>query len=98
MSRPRERSLLEGECVAVMWNDGYHLVWVAGLFDYFNDRLFKLMLGRLLNCVAAGGELVIGNYSVTTPRSNLCWLRFVDWKLHYRTGDELADLALGLGI
>jgi hypothetical protein len=76
----------------------YDLVWSAGLFDYFSDRTFVFMLRRLLRCVSPGGELVIGNYAMTDPHPNLCWLRFVDWQLHHRSRERLIDLALRSGI
>jgi len=76
----------------------YDLVWSAGLFDYFNDRTFVFMLRRLLRCVAPDGELVIGNYAMTKPHPNLCWLRFVDWQLHHRSREKLIDLALESGV
>jgi len=76
----------------------YDLVWSAGLFDYFNDRTLIFMLRRLLRCVAPGGELVIGNYAMTNPHPNLCWLRFVDWQLHHRSRETLIDLALESGV
>ena len=76
----------------------YDLVWSAGLFDYFSDRTFVFMLRRLLASVAPGGELVIGNYAMTKPHPNLCWLRLVDWHLHHRSAEKLIDLALKSGI
>lgn len=75
----------------------YHLVWGAGLFDYFNDRIFKSVLRRLLSCVAPGGELVIGNFSLTELHANLCWLRLCDWHLHYRDAQKLVALATEAG-
>jgi hypothetical protein len=75
----------------------YNLVWSGGLFDYFSDRTFVLMLRRLLRCVAPDGELVIGNYGMTEPHPNLCWLRFVDWQLHHRSREKLIDLAIESG-
>lgn len=74
----------------------YDLIWAAGLFDYFSDRVFRLALKRLLPGIAAGGQLVIGNFSVANP--NVQWLRFCDWLLHHRTGDQLTSLAIAAGV
>lgn len=73
----------------------YDLIWAAGLFDYFSDRVFKLALRRLLPGVAPDGQLVIGNFSVANP--NIHWLRFCDWLLHHRNHDQLITLAAEAG-
>ena len=76
----------------------YDLIWSAGLFDYFSERTFKLMLRRMLPCVAPGGELVIGNYAITRPHPDLCWLQLVDWPLHHRSAEHLKRLAGECGV
>lgn len=76
----------------------YNLVWSAGLFDYFSDRTFKMLLRRLFACVAPGGHLVIGNYALAPQHPNLCWLRLVDWQLHHRTVEHLRQLAAECGV
>lgn len=43
----------------------YDLIWSAGVFDYFDDKMFKKMLERLLPNVAKGGQIVIGNFLIT---------------------------------
>lgn len=87
-----------GNALRLRSKERYDVVWSAGLFDYFTDRTFVLMLRRLLRCVTPGGELVIGNYAIAEPHPNLCWLRFVDWQLHHRSRERLLDLALESGI
>jgi extracellular factor (EF) 3-hydroxypalmitic acid methyl ester biosynthesis protein len=74
----------------------YDLIWAAGLFDYFSDRVFKIALRRLLPGVAAGGQLVIGNFSIANP--NVQWLRFCDWLLHHRSREQLTALAIAAGV
>ena len=73
----------------------YDLIWAAGLFDYFSDRVFALALRRLLPGVAPRGELVIGNFSIANP--NIYWLRFCDWLLYHRSDEQLIALAAGAG-
>jgi SAM-dependent methyltransferase len=69
----------------------YDLIWSAGLFDYFEDRLFRIALRRLLPAIAPDGELVIGNFS--DPNPSRAWMAFSEWFLHLRTRDQLLALA-----
>lgn len=69
----------------------YDLIWAAGLFDYFPDRIFQSVLRRLLPAVANEGELVIGNFSTTNPSRG--YMEFGGWSLHHRTPSALTSLA-----
>ena len=69
----------------------YHLIWVGGLFDYFNDRQFIFLLRSLFNMVVPGGELIIGNFSKSNPTRD--YMEFGEWFLHHRTEDKLFMLA-----
>jgi extracellular factor (EF) 3-hydroxypalmitic acid methyl ester biosynthesis protein len=73
----------------------YDVIWSAGLFDYFSDRTFKLLLRRLIPSIAPGGQLVIGNFSENNPNHH--WLHFCEWHLHHRSGEQLVRLALEAG-
>jgi extracellular factor (EF) 3-hydroxypalmitic acid methyl ester biosynthesis protein len=73
----------------------YDLIWIAGLFDYFPDRIFASVLKRLIPAIGEGGELVIGNFSPTNP--SRAYMEFGGWSLHHRTADELVSLALRSG-
>ena len=74
----------------------YNLVWSAGLFDYFDDRLFVFVLKRLCSGLLPGGEAVIGNFSPCNPTRH--YMRLMDWVLHYRDAGQLVDLAERCGI
>src|SRR5207244_2161793 len=74
----------------------YDLVWSAGLFDYFNDDVFKRLITRFLNNVKPGGELVIGNFCSTNPDIN--YMEIMDWILYHRDVDYLTRLAMECGI
>lgn len=74
----------------------YDLVWSGGLFDYFDDRLFRAVLRRLLPAVAVGGELVIGNFAPNNP--SRYWMRLCEWLLHYRSAEQLVALAESCGV
>jgi extracellular factor (EF) 3-hydroxypalmitic acid methyl ester biosynthesis protein len=73
----------------------YDVIWSAGLFDYFSDRAFKLLLRRLIPKIAPGGQLVIGNFSDSNPNHD--WLHFCDWHLQHRSSEQLVQLALEAG-
>ncbi|MEL7118687.1 MAG: methyltransferase domain-containing protein [Bacteroidota bacterium] len=75
----------------------YDLIWSAGLFDYFEDKVFVRLLSRLKNNLANNGEIVIGNFhprNETRPMMELLG----DWYLNHRTKDELTQLADEAGI
>jgi extracellular factor (EF) 3-hydroxypalmitic acid methyl ester biosynthesis protein len=74
----------------------YDLIWSAGLFDYFNDRIFIYVLSRLLRNLKKGGELVIGNFSDTNPNRAFMEVA-MNWHLHHRSEKQLINLALKAG-
>jgi extracellular factor (EF) 3-hydroxypalmitic acid methyl ester biosynthesis protein len=75
----------------------FDLVWSAGLFDYFSDRVFRLVLRRLIPLVKPGGEIVIGNFSENNP--SRWWMEAVgDWILRHRSPESLTNLALECGV
>ena len=73
----------------------YDLIWAAGLFDYFDDKVFQMVLGRMLSAIAPGGEVVVGNFSTANPSRT--YMEFGGWNLHHRTAETLASLAVGCG-
>ena len=75
----------------------YRLIWSGGLFDYFSDRVFVHVLRRLLSALDADGRLVIGNFSTANP-SRAYMEAVFDWRLEYRTPDELIALATEAGV
>ena len=74
----------------------YNLVWSAGLFDYFNDDIFKRLLTRFLGNVKPGGELIVGNFCSTNPDIN--YMELLDWKLYHRSTEDLIQLAMACGV
>ena len=75
----------------------YDLIWSAGLFDYFSDKLFIRLLNRMYALVKDGGELVIGNFSTDNPSRGVMEV-FTQWYLHHRNKKDLIDLALKAGV
>jgi len=75
----------------------YALIWAAGIFDYFDDRVFRLVLQRLLPAIAPCGELVVGNFVDTNPSRP--YMEFSgSWVLRHRSADQLVRLAEQCGV
>jgi len=70
----------------------FDLVWSAGLFDYFSDRIVVLMLKRLSKRVSPGGQLIVGNFG--PENSSRDYMEFGGWYLIHRTPAELLALAV----
>lgn len=75
----------------------YDVIWSAGLFDYFEDRLFVMALKRLLTMLRPGGEILIGNFSEHNPSRGYMEL-FGEWFLIHRSREELIGLSLQAGV
>ena len=75
----------------------YNLIWSAGLFDYFSDKLFIRLTNRMYHLLQSGGELVIGNFSIDNPSRGLMEI-ILQWYLHHRSEEDLINLALEAGI
>lgn len=75
----------------------YDLIWSAGLFDYFNDKVFIRLLRRIYALLKHGGELVIGNFSTYNP-SRAAMELYGQWHLHHRSKETLIALAIKAGV
>jgi hypothetical protein len=73
----------------------YDLVWSAGLFDYFDDRVFVRLLKRLYDAAVPGGEVVVGNFG--TQVNSKSYMELGDWYLNYRSEHALRELAMAAG-
>ena len=73
----------------------YHLIWSAGLFDYFEDKVFVFMLDKLRGLLAEDGEIVIGNFSTTNPGKP--YMELFEWNLKHRSPQSLKALARATG-
>lgn len=74
----------------------YDLVWSSGLFDYFTDKRFEILLKKFLTNVKDGGELVIGNFSNTNKSKD--YMLLFDWLLFERSKEKLETLAKQCGV
>ncbi len=73
----------------------YHLIWSAGLFDYFNDNLFKRTVRKLSTLLKPNGKMVIGNFSPENPTRG--YMELCNWKLIHRSQEHLCQLAKECG-
>ena len=76
--------------------NAYHLIWSGGLFDYFNDSIFKRMIKRLYPLLEPDGRLIIGNFSSENPSKG--YMDLFSWNLFHRTHDQLRALAEESGV
>ena len=74
-------------------DQSFDLIWSAGLFDYFDDKVFVNMLCRFGNYLKPDGEIVIGNFNEDYNPSRAYMEIFGDWYLHHRTEQQLIELA-----
>jgi extracellular factor (EF) 3-hydroxypalmitic acid methyl ester biosynthesis protein len=73
----------------------FDLVFAGGVFDYFDDEIFLVMLKRMLRMVDENGTVMIGNFSWQNPGRG--WMEVCDWHLHYRSPAHLRTLAMAAG-
>ena len=74
----------------------YDVVWSAGLFDYFDDRGFILVLKKLMDFTTEKGEIIIGNFNDENPSRD--YMEMVgDWMLNHRSEEQLINLAIQAG-
>ncbi|MEE9437612.1 MAG: class I SAM-dependent methyltransferase [Saprospiraceae bacterium] len=71
----------------------FDVIWSAGLFDYFNEKAFVLILKKFKEWLKPGGEIIIGNFNKNYNPSRDFMELLGDWYLHHRTDIELTKLA-----
>ena len=75
----------------------YDLIWSASLFDYFNDKLFIVLLKKYYKLLKKGGSLIVANFSEINPSRGLLQV-LCQWDLKHRSAAQLVELALTVGI
>jgi extracellular factor (EF) 3-hydroxypalmitic acid methyl ester biosynthesis protein len=78
-------------------NDKFDLIWSAGLFDYFDDREFVLLIKKFRSWLNHSGEIIIGNFNGNHNPSRAYMELFGEWYLSHRTEDQLLKLAKQAG-
>jgi extracellular factor (EF) 3-hydroxypalmitic acid methyl ester biosynthesis protein len=74
----------------------YDLIWSAGLFDYLDEKFFKMLLVRHLDFIKPGGEIVVGNFSLNNPTRD--YMECGNWFLYHRSPDDLIKIASECGV
>jgi extracellular factor (EF) 3-hydroxypalmitic acid methyl ester biosynthesis protein len=77
-------------------DEKFDLIFAGGVFDYFSDEIFVLMLKKLCKMTRNGGRIVIGNFSWNNPGRG--WMTICEWHLFYRSLEHLKTLAVSAGI
>ncbi|UOQ51280.1 SAM-dependent methyltransferase [Hymenobacter cellulosivorans] len=75
----------------------FDIIWSAGLFDYFDDKAFVLLLKRFSMWLVPGGEMIIGNFNEDNNPNRFYMEFFGDWRLNHRTEEQLINLAMSAG-
>ena len=89
-------TFITGNALKFQPKNQYDVIWSAGLFDYFNDRLFVFMLKRMRNWLHEGGEIVVGNFGLYNPSRTYMEV-FGEWFLEHRSAETLRGLAAEAG-
>jgi hypothetical protein len=67
------------------------LIYSAGLFDYLPEKFAQFAIARTFDLLKKNGKMVIGNFNPTNPTKGSMEI-IGDWKLIYRTKQELERL------
>lgn len=68
------------------------LIYSAGLIDYFDDEFVGELLDWIYDKLATGGRLILGNFHPRNP-TRAFMDHILDWKLVYRTMDDMHRLS-----
>lgn len=71
---------------------GMDLAYAAGLYDYLDADLGRLLTATLFRTLAPGGRLLVANFTPATHDAAFMEA-FMDWRLIYRTPAEVRQLA-----
>ena len=68
------------------------LAYAAGLYDYLEADLARALTAALFRMLSPGGRLLIANFTPATYDAAFMET-FMDWRLIYRTPEEVRSLA-----
>lgn len=74
----------------------FDVIWSAGLFDYFEEKIFVLALKKFLSWLKPGGEIIVGNFSEENSSRGYMEV-FGEWNLIHRSKEELIRLSMLAG-
>jgi extracellular factor (EF) 3-hydroxypalmitic acid methyl ester biosynthesis protein len=71
---------------------GFNLIYVFGLFDYFEDKMCVFFIRQLFEMLAADGVFIASNYSLDGHQHRI-YLEFAfEWYMVYRTCEKLNEI------
>lgn len=74
---------------------GFDMIYSAGLYDYLPEPIAKSLTKTLSLALKQGGQLIIGNFHPSSSTRAICEFS-IDWRLIYRTEEEVLALAADL--
>lgn len=78
-------------------SETYDVIWSAGLFDYFDDRAFGLVLRKFKSWLKPQGKIIIGNFNEDHNPSRQYMEFLGEWNLIHRKEEDLVQLAKEAG-
>ena len=71
----------------------FDLIYSTGLFDYLNANTGRRLVSTLFDMLKPRGQLVVANF-LPGIRDIGFMEAFMDWKLIYRTRQDMVDLTM----
>lgn len=77
------------------WGENYDAIYAAGLFDYLEAKIGRKVISSAFSALRPGGTLSVANFLPNIVELGYMDL-IMDWRLIYRTPDEMKGLATGI--
>ncbi len=74
----------------------YHLIYIFGLFDYFDDKTCKFILRHIQKLLMGEGTVMLSNYSLDGHYHRILTEFCAEWYLIYRNREGVRSLCDGL--
>ncbi len=74
----------------------YDLIYIFGLFDYFDDRICSHIIRNCISLLNTDGKLLISNLSLDGHNHRTYMEYAFDWYIIYRSAEQLKSLCHGI--